>query len=238
MARTKQPSTRRKAVLRAPLGRRETRSSPSGPPGMERVSLLTMNLDGSDKVTTDPAIPTLNLFIGATSSDGRVLAFEAVDETSPTNTGLWVASPTLKDARRVTPLLDGWNGAAPLGVTPDGSRILFFTDTGPLGGVTHAGDLYVINSDGAACASSTRSGASSKTLACPSPVCHRTVGRRHSAWTMGFGSSTSMAVRPRRSRRGPGMPGPLSGHPRASGSRTRASTVTRPRSPGPTRRDR
>jgi Tol biopolymer transport system component len=119
-----------------------------GATGHGTWSLLTMNLDGSDQLTTDGPIPTLNLFIGATSSDGRVLAFEAVDETSPTNTGLWVASPTLKDARQVTPLLEGWNGAAPLGVTPDGSRILFFTDTGPLGGVTHAGDLYVINSDG------------------------------------------------------------------------------------------
>jgi Tol biopolymer transport system component len=48
----------------------------------------------------------------------------------------------------VTPLLEGWNGAGPLGVTPDGSKIVFFTDTGPLGGVTHAGDLYVINADG------------------------------------------------------------------------------------------
>jgi hypothetical protein len=49
-----------------------------------------MNLDGSDQVTTEPPIATLNLFIGATSSDGRVFALEGVDETTPTNTGLWV----------------------------------------------------------------------------------------------------------------------------------------------------
>jgi Tol biopolymer transport system component len=119
-----------------------------GATGHGTWSLLTMSLDGSDRIVTEPPIATLNLFIGATSSDGRVLAFEAVDETSPANTGLWVASPTVTDAKQVTPLLEGWNGAGPLGVTPDGSKIVFFTDTGPLGGVTHAGDLFVVNADG------------------------------------------------------------------------------------------
>jgi Tol biopolymer transport system component len=119
-----------------------------GETGHGTYSLLTMNLDGTDHVTTDPGIATLNLFIGATSSDGRALAFEAVDETVRANTGLWIASPAITDARQVTPLLEGWNGAAPLGVTPDGSKILFFVDTGSLGGVTHAGDLFVVNADG------------------------------------------------------------------------------------------
>ena len=107
-----------------------------------------MNLDGSDQLKTDPPIPTLNLFIGATSLDGRVLAFEGVDEASQANAGLWVSSPTVTDARQVTPLLEGWHGAAPLGVTPDGSKIVFFVETGSHGGATHAGDLYVINADG------------------------------------------------------------------------------------------
>ncbi|MFL5720641.1 MAG: hypothetical protein ACJ778_09225, partial [Chloroflexota bacterium] len=119
-----------------------------GETGHGTWSLLTMNLDGSDQVMTGPPIATLNLFIGAASADGRVLAFEGVDETIPANTGLWVTSPTVTDARRVTPLLEGWHGAGPLGVTPDGSRIVFFVDTGPHGGATHAGDLFVINSDG------------------------------------------------------------------------------------------
>ena len=48
------------------------------------------------------------------------------------------------DARQVTPLLEGWRGAAPLGVTPDGAKIVFFVETGP----DHAGDLFVINTDG------------------------------------------------------------------------------------------
>ena len=38
-----------------------------GETGHGTYSLLTMNLDGTDHVTTDPGIATLNLFIGATS---------------------------------------------------------------------------------------------------------------------------------------------------------------------------
>jgi Tol biopolymer transport system component len=119
-----------------------------GATGHGTYSLLTMELDGSDRGVTDPPIKTLNLFIGATSSDGRVLAFEGLDETIPADSGLWVASPVVTDARQVTPLREGWRGAAPLGVSPDGSKILFFVETGPHGGATHAGDLHVINSDG------------------------------------------------------------------------------------------
>ena len=48
----------------------------------------------------------------------------------------------------MTPLLEGWLAVEPFGVTPDGSRILFFVETGPVDGITHAGDLYVINADG------------------------------------------------------------------------------------------
>jgi Tol biopolymer transport system component len=125
-----------------------TRIHTIGETGHGTWSLETMNLDGTDQIVTDPPIETLNLFIGATSSDGRVLAFEGLDETVRANSGLWIASPTVTDAMQVSPLLDGWNGAAPLGVTPDGSKIVFFVDTGSVGAVTHAGDLYVINADG------------------------------------------------------------------------------------------
>ena len=111
-------------------------------------SLLTMNLDGSDEIVTDPPIETLNLFIGASSSDGRVLAFQGMDETDPSRNGLYVASPDLSDVRLVTPLLEGWLAVEPFGVTPDGSEVVFFVETGPEGGTTHAGDLYVINDDG------------------------------------------------------------------------------------------
>ena len=100
-------------------------------------------------VVTDPPIPTLNLFIGATSADGRVLAFEGVDETIPANSGLWVASP---DAHRREA-----GDAAPRGLarrrrpsaSPRTGRRSCSSSTPDLvGGATHAGDLYVINADG------------------------------------------------------------------------------------------
>jgi Tol biopolymer transport system component len=119
-----------------------------GPTGHGTWSLMTLNLDGSDQTVVDPPIETLNLFIGASSADGRVLAFNGVDETNAANTGLWIASPSLEDARQVTPLLEGWLTIEPFGVTPDGSKIVFFAETGPNGGATHGGDLYVINADG------------------------------------------------------------------------------------------
>jgi Tol biopolymer transport system component len=36
----------------------------------------------------------------------------------------------------------------PFGITPDGSQIVFFADTGPEGGTNHAGHNSVVNSDG------------------------------------------------------------------------------------------
>ncbi len=71
-----------------------------------------------------------------------------MDEPNPTSTGLWIASPSLEDARQVTPLLEGWLTIEPFGVTPDGSKIVFFAETGPIEGATHGGDLYVINAHG------------------------------------------------------------------------------------------
>jgi len=77
-----------------------------------------------------------------------LLAFNGWDETDPSNTGLYIGSPDLSDLRLVTPLLEGWLAVEPFGVTPDGSKIVFFVETGRDGIVDHAGDLYVINTDG------------------------------------------------------------------------------------------
>jgi Tol biopolymer transport system component len=111
-------------------------------------SLLTMNPDGSDKVVTAPPIETLSLFVGASSADGRVIAFSGMDENDASKSGLYVAAPDLTGLRLVTPLLEGWLAVEPFSLTPDGSKIAFFVDTGRDGGITHAGDLYVINADG------------------------------------------------------------------------------------------
>lgn len=119
-----------------------------GPTGRDTWSLLTMNPDGSDQVVIDPPIGTLNLFVGASSADGRHIAFQGMDETNPANSGLWLAAPDLTDARLVMALAEGMLAVEPFGVAPDGSRLVFFAETGPDGGITHAGDLYVVNADG------------------------------------------------------------------------------------------
>lgn len=111
-------------------------------------SLMTMQPDGSNSTVLEPPIETLNLFVGASSADGRVIAFQGMDETDPSRNGLYVASPDLSDLRFVTPLREGWLAVEPFGVTPDGSKTVLFVDTGPNGDTTHAGDLYVINNDG------------------------------------------------------------------------------------------
>jgi hypothetical protein len=81
-------------------------------------SLLTMNPDGSDKVVTAPPIETLNLFVGASSADGRVIAFNGMDETDVSNSGLYVAAPDLTGLRLVTPLLEGGLAVEPFGLNP------------------------------------------------------------------------------------------------------------------------
>jgi WD40 repeat protein len=111
-------------------------------------SFTTYRADGSDRVVLDNPLETLNLAPGATTADGQWIAFNGWDETDPSNTGLYLASPDLADLRLVLPLPEGVLAVEPFGVTPDGSRIVFFADTGPDGGTNHAGHNLVVNSDG------------------------------------------------------------------------------------------
>ena len=111
-------------------------------------SFTTYRFDGSDGTLADNPIATLNLAPGATTADGRLIAFNGWDESKPSNSGLWVASPDLGDLSLVLPLQEGWLAVEPMGITPDGSRIVFFVETGPDGEIDHAGDHYVVNSDG------------------------------------------------------------------------------------------
>jgi hypothetical protein len=119
-----------------------------GSTGHGTWSLLTMQPDGTEETVIEPPIDTLNLFVGASSANGRVLAFWGMDETNPSRDGLYAASPDLSRLRLVTPLLEGSLAVEPFGVSPDGSKIVFFVETGPDGIVDHAGDLYVINTNG------------------------------------------------------------------------------------------
>ena len=119
-----------------------------GPTGHGNWSLLTMKPDGSDQVVADPPIETLNLFVGVSRPNDQVIAFQGMDETNRANSGLWLAAPDLSDSRLVMPLADGMLAVEPSGVTPDGKKMVFFAETGPDGNVPHAGDVYVINTDG------------------------------------------------------------------------------------------
>ena len=111
-------------------------------------SFTTYRPDGSDRLVLDNPIETLNLAPGASSADGRWIAFNGWDETDHSNTGLYVASPDLSDLRLVLPLPEGLLAIEPFGIAPDGSRIVFFGETGPDGGITHGGDNFVVNADG------------------------------------------------------------------------------------------
>jgi Tol biopolymer transport system component len=109
---------------------------------------MTIRGDGTDTIVPDNPIETLSLAPGATTADGRRIAFNGFDDTDLSNTGLYLASPDLTDLRQVLSLQEGWNAIEPSGITPDGSRILFFVDTGPDGEINHAGALFVVNADG------------------------------------------------------------------------------------------
>jgi len=119
-----------------------------GESGKDVWSLMTIRPDGSDRVVIPTPIKTLSLAVGATSSDGRWIAFNGWDNDVPSNAGLYLARPDLTNLHQVVPLQKGMNAIEPFGVTPDGSKIVFFVDTGSQGETTHSGDVYVVNSDG------------------------------------------------------------------------------------------
>jgi hypothetical protein len=111
-------------------------------------SFTTMRPDGSDRLVLDNPIQTLNLAPGASTADGRRIVFAGWDETEPTKNGLYISAPDLSDLRLVLPLQAGWLAIEPFGVTPDGSKIVFFAETGRVGETTHGGSDFVVNSDG------------------------------------------------------------------------------------------
>ncbi len=114
------------------------------------VAHTTMTVDGTERVVHVPPTKTLSLVAGpeASTPDGQLIAFYGWDDTNPGSAGLYLAGPDLAGLRQVTPMPDGVNAVAPYGVTPDGSRVLFYAETGSIGPVTHAGDLYVVDTDG------------------------------------------------------------------------------------------
>jgi len=119
-----------------------------GESGEDVWSLMTIRPDGSDRVVVPTPIKTLSLAVGATTLDGKWLAFNSWDNVVPSNAGLYIAHPDLTKLRLVVPLQEGINATEPFGVTPDGSKVVFFAETGKAAGMTHGGDVYVVNADG------------------------------------------------------------------------------------------
>ena len=111
-------------------------------------SLMTLRPDGSDRVVVDPPIETLTLAQPVSNNAFSRLAFSAWDDSDHSRDGLYIASPDLQDLKQVLPLDSGMIGMEPFGVTPDGSKVLFFMEMGPDEDFTHAGDLYVVESNG------------------------------------------------------------------------------------------
>lgn len=114
------------------------------------VAFTTMSLVGRERRVHVPPTETLSLAAGpdATTPDGSLIAFFGWDDTRADAAGLYVAGPDLKGLRQVIPLSTGVNGVEPYGVTPDGTRVVFFAERGSVGSVTHAGDLFVVDADG------------------------------------------------------------------------------------------
>jgi Tol biopolymer transport system component len=114
--------------------------------GRGTFSLMTIRPDGTDRVVIAPPTKTLNLAPGASSADGRRIAFAGWDKADPMPNSVYIASPDLADLRLVTALPAGHVSVDPFGVTPDGLHIVFFADRGK---TEHAqGDLFAVKADG------------------------------------------------------------------------------------------
>jgi Tol biopolymer transport system component len=114
--------------------------------GHGTFSLMTIRPDGTERVVVTPPIETLNLAPGAPSADGRWIAFAGWDKADTMPNSVYVGSPDLAELHLVTALPADHVSLDTFGITPDGSRIVFFADRGK---AEHAeGDLFVVNADG------------------------------------------------------------------------------------------
>jgi len=114
----------------------------------DRLTTATTGADGSDRTVLELPDESLNLGPGAWSPDGERLALAGWDERHPSRAGIYtVRAADGSDLIQITKAADG-SIHEPIAWSPDGRRILFFVEAGPVGPVTHAGDLFVVSVDG------------------------------------------------------------------------------------------
>ena len=93
-------------------------------------AFTTMRPDGTGRTVVEPPIAGLNLGPGAATPDGQIIAFLGWGE-DPSLNGVWLGSPDLSDVRQVIAAPEGVIATEPMGITPDGGRIVFCGEQGP-----------------------------------------------------------------------------------------------------------
>jgi len=114
--------------------------------GLGTWSMMTVRPDGTDGKVLTPPIKTLNLGPGAQSADGRWIAFVGWDKADSFPNSVYLAAPDLAGLRLVTGLPQDHVSVEVFGITPDGSRVVFFSNRGKT--EHEEGDLFVVNADG------------------------------------------------------------------------------------------
>ncbi|MEO6577356.1 MAG: hypothetical protein ABIO99_00420 [Candidatus Limnocylindria bacterium] len=107
-----------------------------------RLTTITSNLDGSDKVVLPLPAGTLNLPNGPLSPDGTWIMLEGFDDAHNEASGIYVARAVDgSDLRRVTE-----RHFIPGDFSPDGSQLLLFGNEP--GDPPRPGSLWIVNFDG------------------------------------------------------------------------------------------
>lgn len=114
------------------------------------LAFATMEAGDKDRTVVVPSPKTLSLATGphASTPDGGLVAFWGWDDTNRKAAGLYLAAPDLGGLRQVIGLPKGSEWITPYGITPDGAKVLFFVERGRVGGVTHTGDLFLVDATG------------------------------------------------------------------------------------------
>jgi Tol biopolymer transport system component len=109
----------------------------------DTLTTAIVSVDGTDRrVLSLPGIA------GAWSPDSRLLALGVWVEDAPSKTGIYTARASDGSGLKQITTSGHDEFHEPFAWSPDGTRILVFVERGSIGGVTHAGDLFVAKTDG------------------------------------------------------------------------------------------